>query len=82
MLDTLMKFGAYRVNYFDTQKLKDPESFGFYIRAEIEEGQVYSHDAKHQQDEENKCDPSIRAHYSIYTFRFFAALVNDFVKDC
>jgi len=48
MLDTLMKFGAYRVNYFDTQKLKDPESFGFYIRAEIEEGQVYSHDAKHQ----------------------------------
>mgnify|MGYP001765395783 FL=1 len=48
MLDTLMKFGAYRVNYFDTQKLRDPESFGFYIRAEIEEGQVYSHDAKHQ----------------------------------
>ena len=48
MLDTLMKFGAYRVNYFEPLIQDNPEAFGFYIRAEIEEGQAYSHDAKHQ----------------------------------
>jgi hypothetical protein len=48
MLDTLMKFGAYRVNYFESLIRENPEAFGFYIRAEIEEGQAYSHDAKHQ----------------------------------
>lgn len=48
MLDTLMKFGAYRVNYFEPLILENPEAFGFYIRAEIEEGQAYSHEAKYQ----------------------------------
>jgi hypothetical protein len=48
MLDSLMKFGAYRVNYFETLTQENPNAFGFYIRAEIEKGQVYSHQAKHQ----------------------------------
>jgi hypothetical protein len=48
MLDTLMKFGAYRVNYFEPLIPKNPDAFGFYVRAEIEEGQAYSHEAKHQ----------------------------------
>lgn len=48
MLDSLMKFGAYRVNYFEPFIKNSPEAFGFYIRAEIEQGQAYSHMAKHQ----------------------------------
>jgi hypothetical protein len=48
MLDSLMKFGAYRVNYFETLTQQNPNAFGFYIRAEIEKGQAYSHKAKHQ----------------------------------
>lgn len=48
MLDTLMKFGAYRVNYFESLTLENPNAFGFYIRAEIEKGQAYSHLAKQQ----------------------------------
>lgn len=48
MLDTLMKFGAYRVNYFEGLSQGNPDAFGFYIRAEVEDGQAYSHDAKHQ----------------------------------
>ena len=48
MLDTLMKFGAYRVNYFEPQNRKNPEAFGFYIRADVIEGQPYNREAKHQ----------------------------------
>jgi hypothetical protein len=48
MLDSLMKFGAYRVNYFESLTQANPNAFGFYIRAEIEKGQAYSHQAKHQ----------------------------------
>ena len=48
MLDTLMKFGAYRVEHFEPLNQLNPECFGLYIRAEIEKGQVYSHEAKHQ----------------------------------
>jgi len=48
MLDSLMKFGAYRVNYFETLTQENPNAFGFYIRAEIERGQAYSHEAKYQ----------------------------------
>jgi hypothetical protein len=48
MLDSLMKFGAHRVNYFEALKQNNPEAFGFYIRAEIPEGQAYSHEAKYQ----------------------------------
>jgi hypothetical protein len=48
MLDSLMKFGAYRVNYFEPSIQRNPEAFGFYIRAEIENGQSYSHEAKYQ----------------------------------
>lgn len=47
MLDTLMKFGAYRVDYFEQKNRFNPEAFGFYIRADIEEGQPYSREAKH-----------------------------------
>jgi hypothetical protein len=48
MLDSLMKFGAYRVNYFESLTQQNPNAFGFYIRAEIEKGQAYSHQAKQQ----------------------------------
>ncbi len=48
MLDSLMKFGAYRVSYFESLTRENPNAFGFYIRAEIEKGQAYSHQAKHQ----------------------------------
>jgi hypothetical protein len=48
MLDKLMKFGAYRVDYFDSHSEKNPEAFGFYIRAELPTGQAYCREAKHQ----------------------------------
>ena len=48
MLYSLMKFGAYRVNYFEQSNQPNPDAFGFYIRAELEEGQPYSFKAKHQ----------------------------------
>jgi hypothetical protein len=48
MLDSLMKFGAHRVNYFEALNEHNPEAFGFYIRAEIPAGQAYSHEAKYQ----------------------------------
>ena len=48
MLDTLMKFGAYRVDYFGNQYQRNPNAFGFYIRAEVEEGSPYSRESKHQ----------------------------------
>ncbi len=48
MLDSLMKFGAYRVEHFVPLDQLASDSFGLYIRAEIEKGQVYSHEAKYQ----------------------------------
>jgi hypothetical protein len=48
MLDTLMKFGAYRVDYFEKQQQWNPNSFGFYIRAEVEDGIPYNRESKHQ----------------------------------
>jgi len=48
MLDTLMKFGAYRVDYFEKQHQWNPNSFGFYIRAEVEDGFPYNRESKHQ----------------------------------
>ena len=48
MLDTLMKFGAYRVDYFEKQHQRNPNAFGFYIRAEVEGGSPYSRESKHQ----------------------------------
>jgi len=48
MLDTLMKFGAYRVDYFEKQHQRNLNAFGFYIRAEVEDGSPYSRESKHQ----------------------------------
>lgn len=48
MLDTLMKFGAYRVDYFEKQRHWNPNAFGFYIRAEVEDGSPYNRESKHQ----------------------------------
>lgn len=48
MLDAMMKFGAYRIDYFDPSQLKDQKAFGFYLRAEIPFGEIYSREAKRQ----------------------------------
>jgi hypothetical protein len=48
MLDSLMKFGAYRIDYFDLGIEMNPKAFGFYIRAEIPAGDAYCRDAKRQ----------------------------------
>jgi hypothetical protein len=48
MLDSLMKFGAYKINYFDLGSEMNPKAFGFYIRAEIPAGDAYCRDAKRQ----------------------------------
>ena len=47
MLDTLLKFGAYRVEHFEYEYQADPSAFGFYIRGQKQEG-VYCRDAKSQ----------------------------------
>jgi hypothetical protein len=48
MLDTMMKFGAFRVDYLNLGLDKDRKAFGFYLRAEIPAGDQYSREAKHQ----------------------------------
>ena len=48
MLDTLMKFGAYRVEHFEYEYQADPSAFGFYIRGEKLEAGAYCRDAKSQ----------------------------------
>jgi hypothetical protein len=47
MLDTLLKFGSYRVDYFD-QTGHNPLAFGFYVRGGIEAQSRYSREAKYQ----------------------------------
>lgn len=47
MLDTLMKFGAYRVEHFNDEYQADLSAFGFYIRGEKQAG-AYYRDAKSQ----------------------------------
>lgn len=48
MLNAMMKFGAFRVDYLNLGLDKDHKSFGFYLRAEISAGDSYSRGAKHQ----------------------------------
>jgi len=48
MLDTLLKFGAYRVEHFEYEYQADPSAFGFYIRGEKLEAGAYCRDAKSQ----------------------------------
>ncbi len=48
MLNAMMKFGAFRVDYLNLGSDKDRKAFGFYLRAEISAGDYYSRGAKHQ----------------------------------
>jgi hypothetical protein len=47
MLDTLLKFGSHRVDYFDQSGL-NPQAFAFYVRGGMDAHHGYSADAKHQ----------------------------------
>lgn len=48
MLETLMKFGNHRVDYFGSKCTVNNQSVAFYIRGELDEHDAYSRDAKHQ----------------------------------
>jgi len=48
MLDAMMKFGAFRVDYLNLGVNVDRKAFGFYLRAELSANDLYSRDAKHQ----------------------------------
>jgi hypothetical protein len=48
MLESLMKFGAHKVNYFEPKIQMNPRSFGFYVRAELRSGEAISRSAKYQ----------------------------------
>jgi hypothetical protein len=47
MLNTLLKFGSHRVDYFD-QTDGNPQAFAFYVRGGMAADERYSHEAKHQ----------------------------------
>jgi hypothetical protein len=47
MLNTLLKFGSHRVDYFD-QTAGNPQAFAFYVRGGMAADERYSHEAKHQ----------------------------------
>jgi len=47
MLNTLLKFGSHRVDYFD-QTGSNPQAFAFYVRGGMAADERYSHNAKHQ----------------------------------
>ena len=47
MLNTLMKTGGYRIDYFDDRE-NNPLYFGFYIRGEKSDLDAYSRDVKSQ----------------------------------
>ncbi len=48
MLDTLMRVGAHRIEYFESRFPGNPQAFGFYIRGEKDPRDVFSRDAKYQ----------------------------------
>ena len=48
MLDAMTKFGGYRVDYLHHGLENDQKAFAFYLRAEINPGDSYSHEAKRQ----------------------------------
>lgn len=48
MLDTLMKVGAHRIEYFESVSSISSSAFGFYIRGEKNTRDIYSRDAKFQ----------------------------------
>lgn len=47
MLETLLKFGSHRVDYFDRSG-RNPQAFAFYVRGTIEVDERFSHEAKCQ----------------------------------
>lgn len=47
MLETLLKFGSHRVDYFDRSG-RNPRAFAFYVRGDIEIDERFSHEAKCQ----------------------------------
>jgi len=48
MLDTLMRVGAHRIEYFENRFPVTPQAFGFYIRGEKDPRDVFCRDAKYQ----------------------------------
>lgn len=48
MLESMMKFGNHRVDYFVNRNTVNSQSVAFYIRGEMDEQDAYSRDAKHQ----------------------------------
>lgn len=48
MLESMMKFGNHRVDYFGSQCTVNSQSVAFYIRGDMDEKDAYSRDAKHQ----------------------------------
>jgi hypothetical protein len=48
MLDTLMRIGAHRIDYFDSSRAKNAQAFAFYIRGNKNAGDVICRDAKSQ----------------------------------
>ncbi len=48
MLDAMMRFGAYRVEYLHSGLPMDRLAFGFYLRAELTASDQYSRNTKHQ----------------------------------
>ena len=47
MLETLLKFGSHRVDYFDRSG-RNPQAFAFYVRGTIAFDERFSHEAKCQ----------------------------------
>jgi hypothetical protein len=47
MLETLLKFGSHRVDYFDRSG-HNPQAFAFYVRGTIEVDERFSYEAKCQ----------------------------------
>jgi hypothetical protein len=47
MLDALLKFGSYRIDYFDRSG-GNPQAFAFYVRGAMDARSRFSHEAKAQ----------------------------------
>ncbi len=48
MLDVLMKFGAYRIDYLESSAASASDAVAFYLRANCPRHEFYSREAKHQ----------------------------------
>lgn len=47
MFETLMKFGGYRVDYFQRSRIGSPTALGLYVLGDLPSDQSYSRAAKH-----------------------------------